>query len=166
VADLPTNWPECEKVRLIRTGTPSTSQQSGIFIARFIGLRTVSSYNRRLLSFTREPEMQFNLLRPALLLVAGLLATNSVFAEADAEKGATKAYTCTGCHGIPGYNNIYPTYKVPKLGGQNFEYLVAALHAYRDGERKHSTMELQAAALSDQDILDISAYFVEIAKEQ
>lgn len=141
-------------------------KKSGILIAPFIGLRTVNSYNRRLLSFTRESEMQFKLLNPALLLLAGVLASNNVLAEADAKNGATKAYTCTGCHGIPGYNNIYPTYKVPKLGGQNFEYLVAALHAYRDGERKHSTMELQAAALSDQDILDISAYFVEVAKEQ
>jgi cytochrome c553 len=141
-------------------------KKTGIFIALFIGLRTANSYNRRLLSFTRESEMQFKLLVPALLLVAGVLASNNVFAEADAKIGATKAYTCTGCHGIPGYNNIYPTYKVPKLGGQNFEYLVAALHAYRDGERKHSTMELQASSLSDQDILDISAYFVEVTKEK
>ncbi|HET6565002.1 MAG TPA: cytochrome c [Xanthomonadales bacterium] len=106
--------------------------------------------------------MRFNFLIPALLLVSSTLAA----AEGDAEAGAIKAYTCTGCHGIPGYNNVYPTYKVPKLGGQNYEYLVSALHAYRDGQRKHATMQLQAASLSEQDILDISAYFVELAKKQ
>lgn len=114
--------------------------------------------------------MRCKILIPALLLVSGTLAVafpaKLFAAEADAQAGAIKAYTCTGCHGIPGYNNVYPTYKVPKLGGQNFEYLVSSLHAYRDGDRKHATMELQASSLSEQDILDISAYFVEIAKKQ
>lgn len=95
-----------------------------------------------------------------LLLVSGPIAA----AEGNAEAGAVKAYTCTGCHGVPGYSNIYPTYKVPKLGGQNFEYLVSALHAYRNGERVHPTMQSQAESLSDQDILDVSAYFVEVTK--
>lgn len=84
-------------------------------------------------------------------------------AAGDPEAGRIKAYTCTGCHGIPGYNNAYPTYKVPKLGGQNYEYLVSSLQAYRSGERTHQTMELQAQALSDQDIEDIAAYFASLA---
>ena len=74
--------------------------------------------------------------------------------------------TCTGCHGIPGYNNIYPTYKVPKIGGQNFEYLVIAVKAYRDGERDHPTMELQASSLSDTDIEDVSAYFASLGDDR
>ncbi len=106
--------------------------------------------------------MRLNFLIPPLLLLSGSLAA----AEGNAEAGAVKAYTCTGCHGVPGYNNVYPTYKVPKLGGQNYEYLVTALHAYRNGERTHATMQNQAMSLSEQDILDISAYFVEIAKSQ
>lgn len=134
----------------------------GNFLAFQIGLRAGSSYNPRLIFSTRESEMRFIFLIPALLLVTSSLTA----AEGDAKAGATKAYTCTGCHGIPGYSNIYPTYKVPKLGGQNYEYLVSALHAYRDGTRKHATMQHQANSLSEQDILDISAYFVELAKEQ
>ena len=89
----------------------------------------------------------------------------STLAEGDAEAGRVKAYTCTGCHGIPGYNNIYPTYKVPKIGGQNYAYLVAALKAYRAEQRDHATMHLQAAALTDQDIEDVAAYFVSISAE-
>lgn len=111
--------------------------------------------------------MRFILLISAALLLSGSLLSGSLLAaEGNAEAGAIKAYTCTGCHGIPGYFNVYPTYKVPKLVGQNYEYLVLALHAYRNGERKHVTMRNQASSLSEQDIMDISAYLVEIAKEQ
>jgi cytochrome c553 len=82
----------------------------------------------------------------------------SVFAEGNAEAGMEKANTCMGCHGIPNYNNVYPTYRVPKLGGQSPAFLAAALKAYRGGERPHATMHAQAANLSDQDIADIAAY--------
>jgi cytochrome c553 len=54
---------------------------------------------------------------------------------------------------------------VPKIGGQNFEYLALALKAYRDGERQHKTMVLQAQALTDQDIEDIAAYFASLGSE-
>jgi len=47
---------------------------------------------------------------------------------------------------------------VPRIGGQNKEYLVIALQGFRSGERKHSNMNLQAEALSDQDIEDIAVY--------
>lgn len=87
----------------------------------------------------------------ALLTVPALLA-------ADGEAGRVKANTCMGCHGIPGYTNAYPTYRVPKLGGQSAEYLAVALKAYKTGERPHKTMQAQTANLSDQDIADIAAF--------
>ncbi|MEM9532509.1 MAG: cytochrome c [Pseudomonadota bacterium] len=93
------------------------------------------------------------------LLVTTTLAT----ADGDADRGRVKAYTCTGCHGIPGYNNAYPNYHVPKIGGQNYQYLIAALKAYRDGQRQHPTMVAQAGSMSDGDIEDIAAYFVSLA---
>jgi len=108
-------------------------------------------------------------MRPILLnkivlmaLLVSTLPLGSAFAAGDVQAGKTKAYTCTGCHGIPGYNNVYPTYKVPKIGGQNYEYLVAALNAYRNGERDHATMTNQASSLNDGDIQDISAYFASL----
>ena len=87
-----------------------------------------------------------------------LLAAAGVQAAGDAEAGRLKANTCMGCHGIPAYNNVYPTYRVPKLGGQSAVYIASALHAYKSGERPHKTMQGQAASLSDQDIDDIAAY--------
>ena len=108
-----------------------------------------------------------NLIFSAMLLTSATLLTTAQNAHAsgDVESGKVKAYTCTGCHGIPGYKNVYPTYKVPKIGGQNYEYLVIALKAYKAGERDHPTMALQAEALSDQDIEDISAYFASLGGE-
>ncbi len=87
-------------------------------------------------------------------------------ANGDPQAGKIKSDTCTGCHGIPGYNNAYPTYKVPKLGGQNYAYLLLALAEYRSGDRKHPTMQLQAGSLSDQDMKDIAAYFASLGNDQ
>jgi cytochrome c553 len=73
-------------------------------------------------------------------------------------RGHELAYTCQGCHSIPNYKNVYPTYSVPKLSGQRPEYLVAALKAYKSGERSHGTMHSQASSMSEQDMADIAAY--------
>ena len=90
--------------------------------------------------------------------VMALLAAPGVLAAGNGEAGKLKANTCMGCHGIPGYTNAYPTYRVPKLGGQSADYLAAAMKAYKTGERPHKTMRAQAASLSDQDIADIAAF--------
>ncbi len=98
-------------------------------------------------------------IRALCCAIALLAAPHGVQAEGDPAAGKRKAYTCLGCHGIPDYKNVYPTYHVPKLAGQSAEYIVLALKAYTSGERPHSTMHAQAATLSEQDKLDIAAYF-------
>lgn len=80
----------------------------------------------------------------------------------DAERGRVLGQTCKGCHGIPGYFNAQPAYHVPKLGGQNADYIEVALQGYRRGTRGHPTMQAQASSLSDQDIADVAAYFAGI----
>jgi cytochrome c553 len=79
--------------------------------------------------------------------------------EGNADRGAVLAETCKGCHGIPGYFNATPAYHVPKLGGQNADYIEVALQGYRRGTRGHVTMQAQASSLTDQDIADVAAYF-------
>jgi cytochrome c553 len=79
--------------------------------------------------------------------------------KGDPHHGKAISYTCLGCHGVEGYKNAYPNYSVPRLEGQNPEYLAAALHGYQSGDRSHITMHSQASTLSDQDIADIAAYF-------
>jgi cytochrome c553 len=85
--------------------------------------------------------------------------------EGDAARGAVLAETCKGCHGVPGSHNAYPSYYVPKLGGQNGDYIEIALQGYRRGTRSHPTMQAQASSLTDQDIADIAAYFAAWAGE-
>ena len=99
-------------------------------------------------------------LSPVTVFGLGLLAAMSVSTASagDAAKGKVLAYTCHGCHGIPGYENAYPTYRVPMIGGQSEVYLVNALTAYRNGEREHPTMQAQAESFSEADIADIAAF--------
>ena len=76
----------------------------------------------------------------------------------DATRGKGLTFTCRGCHGVEGYKNAYPSYHVPRLGGQSEVYLRNALMEYRGANRKHPTMQAQAESFSEQDIADIAAY--------
>ena len=96
-----------------------------------------------------------------LALIAAACATPALAEDApkgDAKAGRTLVYTCGGCHGVAGYENAYPHYHVPRIAGQNYDYLVAALTEYKKGERSHPTMRAQGESLSETDINDIAAY--------
>ncbi len=94
-----------------------------------------------------------------------VLFAHAVNAEGDAERGKDLAYTCLGCHGIEGYRNAYPSFRVPKLGGQKAAYIVAAVRGYKNGERDHTTMHAQAVSVPDQDLEDIAAYIATLGAE-
>jgi len=74
------------------------------------------------------------------------------------DNGRVLAYTCQGCHGITGYKNAYPSYRVPKIGGQTQQYLSQALSEYRQGKRRHPTMQAQSMSFSEQEIADLAVY--------
>jgi cytochrome c553 len=92
------------------------------------------------------------------VLCCALLFSSLAVADGDPARGKILADTCEGCHASEGYNNVYPTYHVPKIGGQSADYLAAALRLYRAGDREHPTMVAQAQSMTDQDIDDIAAY--------
>ncbi len=87
-------------------------------------------------------------------LPQGRIAAGEQLANA---KGKATGQSCIDCHGANGNEPIDATY--PRLGGQYADYLAHALQAYRGGNRDHMLMSPQAAALSDQDIADLAAYF-------
>jgi cytochrome c553 len=91
-------------------------------------------------------------------LLAVLLFAVSAYADDDLKAGKELVYTCGGCHGVTGYKNAYPNYHVPRIAGQNYDYIVAALTEYKKGERAHPTMRAQGEGMSDKDIHDIAAY--------
>ena len=108
----------------------------------------------------------------ALLLAC---ATSIAFAQASAPASApaaggaktieSKVAMCIGCHAIPGYQSSFPeVHRVPMIAGQSGKYIVAALTAYKNGDRKHPTMRGIAAGLSEQDMADIGAYYEKQAK--
>lgn len=99
------------------------------------------------------------LARHAVIAVLSALFAAAAHSAGDPARGAELATACMGCHGIPGYRNAYPSYRVPKLGGQKAEYIVIALQEYRAATRPHPTMRAQAATLSDQDMQDLAAFF-------
>lgn len=93
-----------------------------------------------------------------LVLLAGLGATAVAQAGGDANRGAEKAKAvCAACHGAHG-ESVSPDF--PKLAGEPQDYLEAVLHHYKGGvRRKNPIMMGMAAALSEQDIADLAAYF-------
>lgn len=93
---------------------------------------------------------------PALTLVAALLTGSPATAAGSAEAGQAKAATCAACHGLDG-RSANPEW--PNLAGQNEAYLVRALQSFRSGARQNVLMTSQAMPLSDQDILDLAAWF-------
>ena len=100
----------------------------------------------RLQTFKRPFVMRF--LSSLTVLFALSLTNIPAFAAGDIEAGKDSAATCMGCHGAPGIRNAYPVFRVPKLGGQQEQYLVVALKAYQSGERSHPTMQAQAGSLT------------------
>jgi cytochrome c553 len=103
------------------------------------------------------------MIRIALLSGIALLmasASSTVLAAGNAAEGKKKIAMCEGCHGIPGWKTAFPeVYHVPHLGGQHAKVIVAALQAYKRGERPNQTMQSIAAQLSDKDMQDLAAYY-------
>ncbi|MBX6420359.1 MAG: cytochrome c4 [Nevskia sp.] len=84
-------------------------------------------------------------------------AAKDVFVQGDATAGASKAAVCYACHGPGGNGAINPQW--PKLAGQHAAYLYEQLGKFKSGQRKNPVMLGQVAALQDQDMRDLAAYF-------
>lgn len=91
------------------------------------------------------------------VLAASTLSAQSVAQSVDVSAGRKRAEVCMACHGEDGRSKTPGT---PHLAGQDREYLIKALRAYRIGEsRRDETMMAMAKVLSDADITNIAAYF-------
>jgi cytochrome c553 len=94
---------------------------------------------------------------PVLVVLSFAFAASAAPAQqGDPSAGQPKTATCGACHGVDG-NSI--TAEWPSLAGQHETYLVRQLMAYRDHERPDVGMQQFAATLSEQDMLDIAAYY-------
>jgi cytochrome c553 len=96
------------------------------------------------------------------VLALAAFCSVSAMAAGDPAKGKAKAAVCAGCHGANGVAMV-PTY--PNLAGQNAAYLEGAIKAYKLQERKGYQAPIMygmVAALSDQDIADLAAYYASL----
>ncbi len=93
------------------------------------------------------------------LALAALAATLALTAAAQ-DKAAPNVAMCEGCHGIRGYKTAFPSvYHVPYIAGQQPAYIVAALKAYKSGERSHPSMRGIAANMSEEDMKKYADYY-------
>jgi len=73
----------------------------------------------------------------------------------DPSAGAGLSAVCSGCHGLRGISGDSLT---PNLAGQDYDYLVQAIKAYRT-TRKREKMRLYITGLGEKDIENIAAYY-------
>ena len=102
--------------------------------------------------------LTYRVVAAAFALMLAVPCAQTALAEGDPDRGRVLGHTCLGCHGIEGYRNAYPSYRVPKLGGQKPEALANALRAYKGGSRPHHTMQAQGESMTEQDIEDLVAW--------
>lgn len=96
------------------------------------------------------------------LAVGGMLLAFASIAHAapgNASAGQQKAQMCAGCHGVDG-NSLIPSY--PKLAGQSAEYVAKQLRDFKTGARKDPIMSPMAMGLSDQDMINLGAYYASL----
>ena len=94
------------------------------------------------------------LLISAVVAAASLTAV-SAFAG-DAAVGKSKSAVCAACHMADG-NSVNPLW--PKLAGQHENYIVKQLKEFKSTARKDPVMMGQVAALTDEDMDNLGAYF-------
>ena len=95
-------------------------------------------------------------LAPAILLALAASAAHA----ADPVAGKAKAQgQCAVCHGIDG---IAKNPEAPHLAGEQANYIVKQLKAFKTGARKHDQMSIIAEGLSDEDAADIAAWYAKI----
>ncbi len=90
-----------------------------------------------------------------IAICAAVLASGGAMA-ADLAAGAAKAQPCMACHGPGG---VSQTPETPSLAGQPEGFLQWQLVYFRTGTRKSPVMQPMAAALKDDDIRDLAAFF-------
>ncbi len=91
--------------------------------------------------------------------IALTIVSGQALAAGDAAAGQAKSAVCAACHGADGIAMI-PGY--PNLKGQNEQYIVSSIKAYKNKERTGglaAVMQAQASLLSDDDIANLAAYY-------
>lgn len=104
--------------------------------------------------------MKNKVLGYCLLSVFSVSLNMAAYAAGDITKGKSKASSCVGCHGA---NGVGLSEEFPNLAGQKQAYLMKQLNAFKNSTRVNPTMKAMTASLSDNDILNLSAYYASLS---
>ena len=80
----------------------------------------------------------------------------------NAAAGKTAAAACSGCHGEEGVSANPAT---PGLAGQDAQYFVDAMRAYKDGSRSDPSMKGPAASVDQATVKNLAAYYAGLAPQ-
>lgn len=93
-----------------------------------------------------------------------LMGISAVHAENTARPGGEKTAFCEQCHGANGCAPVQGL--IPKLCGQNADYLEAQLIEFRDGRRPQPIMHATAKQLDIELVKKLAAYYSKIPCSQ
>ena len=82
-------------------------------------------------------------------------------APGNASAGKAAASTCAGCHGEGGVSGG----SAPSLAGQDAQYFVAAMRAYKDGSRSDQAMKGPAGSTDEAVVKNLAAYYASQAPQ-
>ncbi len=90
----------------------------------------------------------------ARALALAVFVAAPTFAAGDVEYGAYLAQDCSSCH-----QKNTDSAGIPKITGLPADYFISALKAYKEGQRDHSTMQMIARSLDDEQVRALAAFY-------
>ena len=91
------------------------------------------------------------------LCFTAIVSTSILFSPLIHSKSSPgKETQCFACHGA---NGVSSNPAFPSLAGQNKNYLMTQLKAFKNGDRKSQVMKPMAVGLSDKDMEQVATYF-------
>ena len=95
----------------------------------------------------------------ACALIVSVLPSTAVVAADPAAGKAKVSGMCAVCHGVDGIAKVPDA---PHLAGENAEYIIRQLQAFKAGTRQHEQMSIIAQGLSDDDMANIAAWYTSL----
>jgi cytochrome c553 len=93
-----------------------------------------------------------------LAACASFALAGAAAAAGDVDAGKAKSAKCAGCHGADGNGKK----KNPPIAGMSVEMHVKAMQDYKAGTREHKVMQMLAKKMSDEDIVNVAAYYASL----
>jgi cytochrome c553 len=137
-------------------GIPSLDGQEPKYLVTAMSAYKTGARKNDIMKTMIAPMTDANLDNIALFYALQKTARTPTPTSGDAAAGQVAAAPCASCHGTDGVSGNPSS---PSLAGQDTQYFVAALQAYKDGSRGDPTMKALSAALDDTVIKNLAAFY-------